>query len=184
MPSRRTLGALALLILTGCQAPAPVAPTPAPPAPTTAPPTVAPAVGSNRVEVLNAANSAFQSGDLASAQMLYERVLNTPPTGEPATTTAAINELAHFRAMVTLLADGREDDAHAQLDALQQANANAPLARLGAQLWDQYGMVGQLRGACAQLQPQIASQAGPTLATLQSQGVTIDPQTLCSVPSR
>jgi hypothetical protein len=136
------------------------------------------------VETLNAANAAYQSGDLTNASALYERVLNTPATGEPATTTSAINDFAHFRAMVTLLADGREDEAHAQLEALQQADASAPLARLGAQLWDQYGMVGQLRGACAQLQPQIASQAGATLTTLQTAGVTVDPQTLCSVPAR
>ena len=45
-------------------------------------------------------------------------------------------------------------------------------ARLGDQLYNQYGMVGQLRGACAQLQPQVASQAGPTLAALQTLGET------------
>ena len=43
-------------------------------------------------------------------------------------------------------------------------------------------MTGQLRGACAALQPQVASQAGPTLATLQGLGVTVDAATLCSVP--
>jgi hypothetical protein len=82
--------------------------------------------------------------------------------------------------MVTLLADGREDEARAHLDALQARDANAPFARLGSQLWDQYGMTGQLRGACAQLQPQIASQAGPIVTTLQGSGVIVDPQTLCS----
>ena len=48
-------------------------------------------------------------------------------------------------------------------------------------LYDQYGMVGALRGACAQIQPQIATQAAPTFATLQGLGVTVDPATLCSV---
>jgi hypothetical protein len=202
MPLRQALLALAtLLLVVGCQAPAAVPPTLAPPTPappTPAPPTPvpptppplivpspsAPPVGSTRVDTLNAANAAFQAGDLASASMLYERVLNTPPTGEAATVSSAINDFAHFRAMVTLLADGREDDARAQLDALQQADANAPLARLGSQLWDQYGMVGQLRGACVQLQPQIVSQAGATLTVLQTLGVTVDAQTLCSVPNR
>jgi hypothetical protein len=140
-------------------------------------------VGSSRVEVLNSADTAFDRGDLANASGLYERVLNTPPTGEQATQTAAIDGLAHFRAIVALLALGREDDAREHLDALQQADATAPFARLGAQLWDQYSMVGGVRGACVQVQPQVASQAGPTLQMLQAMGVNVDAQTLCSVPS-
>ena len=144
----------------------------------------APAVGTGRVDVLNAANAAFQAGDAATAATLYERVVNTPPAGEPASVTTAVNDFARFRSMVSLLAVGREDDAQAQLNELQQSDPDAPLTRLAAQLWDQYGMVGALRGACAQLQPQIASQAGATLTTLQTLGVTVDPQTLCSVPAR
>jgi len=85
--------------------------------------------------------------------------------------------------MVTLLAAGREDDARAQRDALQKSDANAALARLANQLWDQYGMVGQLRGACAQLQPEIISQAGATLTALQGLGVNVDAQTLCAPPT-
>jgi tetratricopeptide (TPR) repeat protein len=186
---------LVLVLLVACQAPAPIAPTAAPPAPTStlAPPaptsTVAPpaptpttpSVTNSRVETLNAANAAFRSGDLKTAAGFYERVINTPPSGEAAALTQAINDFARFRAMVTLLADGREDEAHIHLDALQTRDANAAFARLGNQLWDQYGMTGQLRGACAQLQPQIASQAGPVLTTLQASGVTVDAQTLCSV---
>jgi hypothetical protein len=140
-------------------------------------------VGSSRIDVLNAADSAFARGDLTNASGLYERVLNTPPTGEQTAQTAAINGLAHFRAIVALLATGSEGDAHAQLDALQNTDANAPFARLAMQLWDQYGMVGSVRGACAQVQPQVASQAGPTLQMLQAMGVSVDAQALCSVPN-
>ncbi|MBV9132537.1 MAG: hypothetical protein JO318_07545 [Chloroflexi bacterium] len=143
----------------------------------------APPVGSSRVEVLNAANSAFTRGDLGNASQLYERVLNTPPNGESAEQTAAINGLAGFQAVVALLAAGHEDEAKTQLQALQQKDANAPFARLASQLWDQYTMVGGVRGACAQLQPQIAAQAGPTLQALQALGVTVDPQTLCKLPT-
>ena len=181
----RRLAALLVVVVVGCQAPA-VAPTPLPaPVPTSAPPTpnsAPPATSTGRVDVLKAADAAFAGGDLATATGLYERVLNTPTTGEAAPTTAAINQYAHFRDMVSLLADGREDDAKTQLDALQQADASAPFARLANQLWDQYGMVGGLRGACAQVQPQIALQAGATLAALQSQGLSVDPATLCSAP--
>jgi hypothetical protein len=141
-------------------------------------------VGASRVDVLNAADAAFARGDMAGARGLYERVLNTPPTGETQAQTAAVNDFAHFRGMVAALADGREDQAKAQLTTLQQADANAPLARLAAQVWDQYGMVGSLRGACAQVQPQIAAQAGPTLQALQGIGVNVDAQSLCSVPGR
>jgi hypothetical protein len=202
MPLRLRLTSLLVAILAACQAPVPQAPTPPPPVPTTIPSAVpttipsampttipsavpsptAPPVGTSRVDTLNAANAAFAKGDVASAAGLYERVLNTPPTGEPPATTSAINQFAHFRAIVALLVAGREDDAHAHVQALQQLDAAAPLARLANQLWDQYGMVGQLRGACAQLQPQITSQAGPTLSALQTLGVTVDAATLCSVP--
>jgi hypothetical protein len=135
------------------------------------------------VQVLNAADAAFSSGDLATSSGLYERVANTPPTGESADATAAINQLAYFRGIVALLAIGREDDARTQLNALQKADADAPMARLATQLWDQYSMVGGVRGACTQVQPQIATQAGPTLQTLQALGVSVDAQTLCKVPN-
>ncbi len=192
------------MVLHGCGPVAPPAPTPttapgAAPTPTTvlaaptptsfpvaapnvAPTATAPSAASSRVDALNAANAAFGSGDLERAAGLYDRVLNTPPTGESPAARSAIDDLADFRAMVALLANGREDDGRAHLDALQKRDANAPLARLGNQLWDQYGMTGQLRGACAQLQPQVVSQAGPQLATLQGLGVTIEANTLCSVP--
>jgi hypothetical protein len=168
---------LALALAVGCQA---ATSTPTPTGVPTAPP---PAVGSTRVDVLNSADAAFARGDYAMASGLYERTLNTPTTGEAAPTTAAINQYARFRDLVALLADGREDDAKAQVDALQQSDASAPFARLGNQLWDQYGMVGSLRGACAQVQPQLASQAGSTLAVLQGLGVSADPGALCSVPN-
>jgi hypothetical protein len=135
------------------------------------------------VETLNAANAAFRSGDLKTAAGLYDRVTNTPPAqSEGASATAAINDFARFRGMLTLLADGREDEARTDLAELQKRDPNSPLARLGSQLYDQYGMTGQVRGACAQLQPQVTSQAGPTLATLQGLGVAVDAPTLCSVP--
>ena len=143
----------------------------------------APAVGSSRIEVLNAANIAYARGDLAGASQLYERVLNTPPTGESAEQTAAINGLSGFQAVLTLLATGREDEAQSQLQALQQRDANAPFARLATQLWDQYGMVGGVRGACAQLQPQVQSSVAPTLQALQATGVQIDAQSLCKLPN-
>jgi hypothetical protein len=142
-----------------------------------------PAASASRIDALNAANTAFRSRDLETAAGLYERVVNTPAApGETPAASAAITDFARFRRLVTLLADGREDDARAQLDELQGRDPSAPLARLGSQLYDQYGMTGQLRGACAQLQPQVATEAGPTLATLKALDVDIDAPTLCSVP--
>jgi hypothetical protein len=134
------------------------------------------------VETLNAAEAAFRSGDLKTAAGLYERVANTPPASTEGAATPTIDDFAHFRAMLALLGDGREDEARTQLDALQKRDRTAPLARLGNQLWDQYGMTGQLRGACAQLQPQIASQAGTVLGTLQGIGVAVDAPSLCGAP--
>jgi hypothetical protein len=201
MDPRRWVAAAVLLVVVGCQAPAPAVPTPAATAaaptatagvPTVAPvvPTAAtaptpPAATASRVDTLIAANAAFKSGNLKAAAGLYDRVVNTPPgTAETAAATSAINDFAWFRGMVTLLADGREDAAKLAHDALLQRDPTAPLARLGDQLYNQYGMIGQLRGACAQLQPQLATQAGPTLATLQGLGMAnVDAATLCSVPA-
>jgi hypothetical protein len=133
--------------------------------------------------VLNAATAAFQRGDAATAAELYQRVVNTPPLpSEQAAATAAIDGFARFRAMLALLQTGHEAEAREQLDALQARDTQAVFARLGSQLWDQYGMTGQVRAACAQLRPQVASQAGAVLATLQNLGVSISPDTLCSVP--
>ncbi len=173
--------ALLVMALVACQAPAPPTPTPTPqPGPTAAPkPTAPPAVTSSRVDTVNAAGTAFKSGDLKMAAGLYERVVNTPPVPGD---NALITDFADFRAMVALLADGQEEPARAHRDALQQRDANAVFSRLASQLWDQYGMVGQLRGACAQLQPQLASQATTALAALQAAGVSIDAATLCTVP--
>ena len=127
-----------------------------------------------------AANAAFDRGDSATAAQLYERVVNTPPSpSETAELRSAIDGFARFRAVASLLASGREADAREQLDALQQRDQVAPFARLAAQLYDQYGMTGQLRAACAQLRPQIESQAGPALAALQAAGVAINLATLC-----
>ena len=142
-------------------------------------PTATPPTTSTRVDVLNQANAAFSQADFATASGLYERVVNTPPAGEARETTLTIDDFARFRDAVSLLALGREDDAKAQVDALQQSDANAALARLGAQLWDQYGMTGSLRAACAQMQPDIASQAGPTLNALSGLGVSVDAARLC-----
>ena len=120
---------------------------------------------------------------MATAAALYERALNTPPTAqESPETRAAIDDFAHFRAMLALLIAGRETEAREQLDQLQARDANAPLARLGTQLWDQYGMTAQVRGACAQLAPLVASQASQVLATLTSAGVNIEANSLCTVP--
>jgi hypothetical protein len=132
--------------------------------------------------VLNSANAAFLNGDMTSAAQLYQRVTNTPPTEAPDVATA-ITDFAYFRAAMALLASGDEDQARAQLDALKSRDPNAPLARLGSQLWDQYGMTAQLRAACAQVQPQIATQAAQTFATLTAAGVSVDPASVCSVPA-
>jgi tetratricopeptide (TPR) repeat protein len=201
MVFRRLAVAAALGCMVACQGPTTVAPTSAPAAPTPAPPTSAPAVPTaapptsaptaaplattvTRVEALNAANLAYSGGDLQTAAALYQRVLNTPPSPtEAATATAAINDLADFRSLLALLSVGREDEARTHVDALQKRDPNAPLARLANQVWDQYGMTGEVRAACAQAQPQVATQGAQVLAALQGLGVVnIDATSLCSVP--
>ncbi len=139
-------------------------------------------VGASRVEILNVAEAAYLGGDPTSAADLYDRVLNTPPGSDetPAVSTA-IDALAHFRAMLAILATGDENGAHDQLQALQSDDPSAPLTRLASQFWDQYGMTGELRSACAQLQPQLGV-ADPTFVTLSGVGVTTRAATLCVPP--
>jgi hypothetical protein len=190
------LAPVALIVLSACQSasPVPVAtsaptaaptavpkPTAAPAAPTTAP-SAPPATGATRGDLLNAADAAYASGKSEDAAGLYERVINTPPAAdEPPPARVAITDYAHFRAMVALLTAGREDDARAHLEALRSREASAPLPRLADQFWNQYSMTASVKAACAQLQPEIATQAGPVLSTLQSLGVGADPAKLCSV---
>jgi tetratricopeptide (TPR) repeat protein len=131
------------------------------------------------VDVLNQANAAFAQEDFAQASGLYERAINTPPNGETRETTLTIDDFARFRDAVSLLALGNEDQAKAQIDALQQADADAPLSRVAAQLWDQYGMTGSLRAACAQTQPAAATQLSATMSALNSLGVSVSAQNLC-----
>ena len=132
--------------------------------------------------MLLAANAALARGDTQQAAGFYERVVNTPPSNDEGTASATVvTSFAEFRAMVTLLANGQEDQAREHLDALQKRDPDAPLARLATQIWDQYGMTGQVRSACAQARPQVASQAGSVLTALQSAGVTIDANNLCGV---
>jgi len=201
MPLRGWLAASALLVCSACTTPpAPATPPPAatstapPPTPAT-PPTLAsaptqaaskptaaptaPATGTSRVEVLNAADAALASGNAADAAALYDRVINTPPT-ETAAAAVAITDYAHFRAMVALLAAGHEDEAQAHVEALRSREPTAPLPRLADQFWNQYTMTASAKAACNQVQPQIATQAAPVLQTLQSLGVTADPTRLCS----
>jgi hypothetical protein len=140
------------------------------------------AVGSPRVDVLNAANAAFQRGNMTEAAQLYERVANTPAApGEPPPAQVAVNDFAHFRAMLAFLAAGDEDQAREHLEALRSRDQNAPLARLGAQVWDQYGMTASIKAACVQAQAN-ANQAAQVLSALQALGVSVDPNSLCSVP--
>ena len=129
---------------------------------------------------MNTANETFASGDATTAAQLYERVLNTPPPpGEAAATTSAINDFAHFRAIVAWLSAGQDEAALDHLDALLARDANAPLGRLAQQLWDQFSMTADVRAACAQLQPEVVSQASSVIRTLQGLGVSVETATFC-----
>jgi hypothetical protein len=135
-----------------------------------------------RIDVLLAANDALARGNAPQAASLYERVANTPAAAdETATGAMMVSDFAHFRAMVALLAAGQEDDAREQLDMMTERDATAPLTRLGSQVWDQYGMTGSVRSACAQAKPQFASEAGPVVTALQGLGVDLDANNLCGM---
>ncbi|MBI2756803.1 MAG: hypothetical protein HYX52_08845 [Chloroflexi bacterium] len=195
---RRLAAWLALVILAlaaGCQSPpAPTGTTAAPPTAGASSPSVQPLpptaptpvpAGSSRATLLKAANEALQAGDAARASDLFQQLLGTPATpGDPAPLSAAILGQATFGNVLALLALGREDDARRLVDAARSRAASDPFARLAAQLYDQYGMTGDLAAACA----SVNQQAGPLLAeaarALDAAGVALAPDRPCVVPTR
>jgi hypothetical protein len=136
-----------------------------------------------RLQPLVDADAAYARADLSTAISLYEQVAATPPADqESPPASEAITGLARFRALVALTALGDDDLARAELQALSTADPNAPLARLAAQFWDQYGMTGSARAACAQLATAVDSQAHPVLDALADVGIWLQPDELCFVP--
>jgi len=136
-----------------------------------------------RAQPLVDANAAYVRADLRTAINLYEQVASvTPSEEESQPVSAAITGLARFRALVALTSLGDDDQAHEELQALLATDANAPLARLAAQFWDQYGMTGSARVACRQLSAAVDSQAHSVLHTLASVGISMQHEEVCFVP--
>ena len=136
-----------------------------------------------RVHLLIDANHAYAHQNVQTAIDLYEQTLNTAASEEEsASISAAIDGLASFRQIVGLTAGGREEEARRRLTVLAERDPDAPLARLGAQFWDQYGMTASASTACAELAPQADTQAGAVLQTLGSLGVDIRHDELCVLP--
>jgi len=140
-------------------------------------------VAAPRVRLLIDANRAYAHQKVETAIDLYEQAINTPASEEEsALISAAIDGVAGFREIVGLTATGHEEEARRRLTFLAERDPDAPLVRLAAQFWDQYGMTGSVRAACAQLAPQVESQAGAVLTTLRSLGVDLRHDELCVLP--
>jgi hypothetical protein len=136
-----------------------------------------------RAQLLIDANRVYAHKNVEAAIDLYEQAINTPASEEEsASISAAIDGLAGFREIVGLTVAGREDEARGRLAFLAQRDPEAPLARLAAQFWDQYSMTASARAACAELAPQVDTQAGVVLKTLESLGVRIQHDELCVLP--
>jgi aryl-phospho-beta-D-glucosidase BglC (GH1 family) len=136
-----------------------------------------------RLEPLLDADSAYARGDLPAAIDLYDDVANAAPSDqESQPESASIEGLARFRALVGLTSLAEDERAHAELQALVDSDASAPLARLAAQFWDQYSMTGSARAACAELGTSVDSQARPVLDLLTSMGIRMQHEELCVVP--
>ena len=137
-----------------------------------------------RLASLLQANAAYTRGDLSTAIDLYDQVANTLSSDqESQPESTAITGLARFRATVALTSLGDDEQAHNELQALLESDASAPVARLAAQFWDQYGMTGELASACAQLRAQLGI-ADPTFVLLGQVGVTTQAATLCVPPGQ
>jgi endoglucanase len=136
-----------------------------------------------RSRLLANANVAYTQHDLQTALELYEQTVRMPKSKqESEAVSAAIDGLARFRELVGLTILGEDDRAQLQVVLLSESDPGAPLSRLAAQFWDQYTMTASAHAACAQLAPQVDSQAGAVLDTLGSLGVNILHDELCVVP--
>ena len=95
---------------------------------------------------------------------------------------SAINDLAWFRGMVPLLANGQEDSARMNLDAPPtRPGGTARSAGRPALQPVRHDRRGARR--VRSVATSGGDAGGPTLATLQALGVTnVDATTLCSVP--
>jgi hypothetical protein len=135
-----------------------------------------------RLRWLFQANTAYRLGDLPTAIELYDEVANTSSSDqESRPESMAISGLARFRAIVALTSLGDDEQAHNEVQALLESDANAPIARLAAEFWDQYGNTGSARTACAALGPSVDSQARSILEALASLGINIQHDEVCVV---
>jgi hypothetical protein len=136
-----------------------------------------------RLQPLVNADASYARDDLPTAINLYEEVADAAPSGQESPDVAgAITGVARFRALVALTSLGDDKDAHDVLQALVDSDSDAPLARLASQFWDQYGMTGSARAACAQMTGAIDSVGHSVLDTLSSLGIKIGHDELCFVP--
>jgi hypothetical protein len=136
-----------------------------------------------RLRSLWRANAAYTRHDLGDAIMLYSQAASAVPSEEESDAiSSAIDGLAGFREVVSLTAIGDEEQAHQRLELLLDTDASGTFARLAAQFWHEYGMTASVRAACAQLAPQVDTQAGALLKELDSVGVHIRHDELCVVP--
>jgi hypothetical protein len=136
-----------------------------------------------RLRLLRDADAAYAAHDLQAAVQLYEQTAVSPPSDdETEAISAAIDGVAHWREVIGMAATGDEAGARGRLALLVERHSGAPLARLASQFWDQYTMTGSPRAACAQLAPQVETQASGVLNTLTSVGVPIRHDELCVVP--
>jgi endoglucanase len=136
-----------------------------------------------RARLLGDANAAYARRQMHTAINLYQQVADAPPSeDESRSISEAVGDVGRLRAIIGLTAIGEEEQARHQLTLLVERDPAATLARLATQFWDQYGMTGSARAACAQLAPQVESQAGALLNTLASVGVQIRHDELCVIP--
>jgi hypothetical protein len=149
------------------------------PAASAAPTTAPPAVGTSRLQLVSTAEAALARGDTNGAQMLLERVLNTPPGQDESSDEAeAIDAFSHLRLMLLLGNRGLDTEANQQLAALQARAPGLPLTRLAEQIWHEYGMTGDFRAACM----HAVVPATTAFESVLSAGIRVDPTTFCQLP--
>lgn len=116
------------------------------------------------------------------ASSLYLRVESTQPTrDETPEQSQAIQGIAVFRSVLSLVLAGHGDQANTILSDAQHQQPDNPYVLLASQFLDQYGMTGHAASACTQVQ-SAAAVVAPSLARLTDLQPGITPQTLCQVP--
>lgn len=145
-----------------------------------------------RIHILQDADTAARSGDLAAAEAGYQRVINDNSLQgwvNPEREWRVLSGYAQFRLITTAVQRGDPTAAQTRYDQLQQEYSNDPAAsgfsQLGQAFWQAYQADGDVAAACQTAQAYAAAHSPSVLDPLYFgySNPTYSPADLCPLPA-